>query len=181
MLASLISFLTAFLISCFVSFVGKSMSWYNRPIWILFLYIMPSISAFTAVQYYLSKNFTRVSCENFPFPFPRIYYYYYNCILSGDKIQNGYFSNVFWCLSIFMDNGSINNNYITCEIRLHRLDVGNRSLFGYFNPQINCVPSGKRFVIFPIPTPPQKKTNGNDGHFFILSQDQIGNGFRTYS
>ena len=56
-----------------------------------------------------------------------------------------------------MDNGFINNNYITCEIRLHRLDVGNRSLFGYFNPQINCVPSGKRFVIFPIPTPPPKK------------------------
>ncbi|KAK6643611.1 hypothetical protein RUM43_005121 [Polyplax serrata] len=59
LLSSAASFVSVLCISGFVSLIGKSMSWYGRPIWLLLLYVLPSMTAVMSVQHYFSEKFMK--------------------------------------------------------------------------------------------------------------------------
>lgn len=60
LLGAICSTLVILSTSAFVALIGRSMSWYSRPTWLLFLYVIPSTVTIMALQHYFSVNQLKV-------------------------------------------------------------------------------------------------------------------------
>lgn len=58
----LLSLVCTAVIAASLTLVNRAMSWYSRPVWILFLYIVPSVLVSLIVVLLAAKKLKRVSC-----------------------------------------------------------------------------------------------------------------------
>jgi len=59
-IAWIISLITCILIAILLSILGRTMSWYAKPIWICFLYVLPILSVSMAVINHFGKKQKKV-------------------------------------------------------------------------------------------------------------------------
>ncbi|KAL0278689.1 UNVERIFIED_CONTAM: hypothetical protein PYX00_000439 [Menopon gallinae] len=93
--SSLCSTLATLCISGFISLIGRSMSWYSKPMWLVFLYIIPTVTTVMVFQHYFSGKFLKTIKSRmvlFHIYF-NVYQFFWTCILlvlTMLKIRSGY-------------------------------------------------------------------------------------------